>query len=56
MQELIESYLNGNISFVRNRLQNSSYTLGELLEYFVYHSGYCPSTDEIVMFVKRLEA
>ena len=57
MQETIESYLNGNISYVRNLLQNSaSFSLGELLEYFVNHSGYCPTTDEIVMFVKRLEA
>jgi hypothetical protein len=55
MQEIIESYLNGNISFVRYYLQNSDHSMGELLEYFVNDSGYSPTMQEIVMFVKRLE-
>ena len=57
MQDLINSYLNGNISYVREQLRNScSFSMGELLDYFVNHTGYYPTTDEIVLFVKRLEA
>ena len=57
MQELLESYLNGNISYVRNYLKESAtFSLGEFFDFFVNDSGYCPSTDEMVMFVKRLES
>ena len=53
IDEALESYINGNITHVRNWLQNATISLGELLEFYIY--DYKPSTREIVLFVKRLE-
>lgn len=55
MNSIVENYLNGNIKDAKAGLSNASFSLGEILDYFVNHSGYCPSNDEIVRFVKCLE-
>jgi hypothetical protein len=57
MKKLIDDYLtiqNPDFNY-HQRLINSPYSLGELLEYFVYHSGHCPTIDEVVQFVKAFE-
>lgn len=49
---MITSYINGNISTVKQDLENSPYSLGELLEYYVLE--YKPSMEAVILFVKRL--
>ncbi len=54
MNEMIESYVNGNISYVRECLHNSaSISLSEFLEIYIQEMN--PSTDEIVRFINRME-
>lgn len=51
--EALESYINGNISYVRSWLHESGMPLWELLQ--LYIDDYSPSDNEIVRFVKSLE-
>ncbi len=53
MTELLESYMNGNIAWVRKRMINRGHTLSEVLE--AYIDTYNPDTPDILLFVKRLE-
>lgn len=54
--EALESYVNGNISFVKEWLADANtawgLTFGEFLESYV--NGYNPSVEQILLFVKRL--
>ena len=52
MNELLESYINGNISHVINRLQNEPYGFTEFFD--AYIELYNPSIDDIKLFVRRL--
>ena len=48
----LESYINGNITFVKSWLASSDVTVGEFLE--LYIESFKPDTEDIVLFVKRL--
>ena len=52
MNELLESYINGNISHVRERLINEPYGFTEFFDAYV--DNYDPSIEDIKLFVRRL--
>lgn len=52
LREALESYVNGNIGYVKSWLEDSGYTLGQFLEYYI--EEYDPDKRDIVLFVKRL--
>ena len=58
MRELLESYLSGNISYVKEELARSdcgyvqTYNFTELFSYYI--DNYSPSTDDLKLFVSRL--
>ena len=52
INELIETYNNGNISTVRTSIKNKEYGLSELLDYYI--DNYNPSVYGIQLFVRRL--
>ena len=52
MNELLESYVNGNISHVRERLVNEPYGFTEFFD--AYIEMYNPSINDIKLFVRRL--
>jgi len=52
--QALESFINGNLSIVREWLKNATISLGEFLEIYIHE--YSPSDEEIVFFVKSLEA
>jgi len=52
MNELLESYVNGNIDHVRQRLVNEPYSFSEFFD--TYIELYSPSIDDIKLFVRRL--
>jgi hypothetical protein len=52
LEELVHSYVNGNITHVKDQMRIYSISLGDLLE--TYIDVEIPSQDNIVLFVKRL--
>jgi hypothetical protein len=52
MNELLESYVNGNISHVQQRLINEPYSFSEFFN--AYIELYNPSIEDIKLFVRRL--
>lgn len=52
MDELLENYINGNISHVKQRLTNEPYSFSEFFDHFI--DQHQPSTDDIKLFVRRL--
>ena len=53
MDALLESYVNGNIDYVKDQIKEFELSLGELLELYIHN--YDPHTNDIILFVKRLE-
>ena len=50
--DYIESYVNGNISFVREHLVNATYSLSEFLDQYVAECD--PSVEDVQLFIRRL--
>lgn len=53
MEDLLESYINGNHSWVKEQLAEREILLSELLEDYINQVD--PDHDDILLFVKRLE-
>jgi len=51
--ELIESYINGNGSYVREQLAEQGILLSELLEHYIIIAQ--PEFEDVVRFVRSLE-
>ena len=54
MNELIESYLNGNISWVKDQLKINNISISEFLEFYNNSCG-C-GINEAILIVRRLES
>lgn len=54
LDELIESYINGNKSYVRQQLAENDILLSELLEHYIIIAQ--PDVEGVVRFVRSLEA
>lgn len=54
MEDAIESYINGNGEAARKWLQNSNWSLGDILEVYIYM--YEPDNHSIISFVKKMES
>lgn len=52
MDDLLESYVNGNISYVKEQLINEPYSLSDL--YNAYIDACDPTPTELMLFVLRL--
>lgn len=52
MNKLLESYINGNISYVRQQLINAPYSLSEMLDQYI--TEYNPDINAIQLFIRRL--
>jgi hypothetical protein len=53
IEEALESYMNGNISYVKAWLgDNGEYDLGDFIAHFV--TAHDPTNEDIVHFVRRL--
>jgi len=53
MNELLESYVNGNISYVKQQLIDNDYLFSEL--YDLYIAQYDPNQYQLDLFVSRLD-
>ena len=51
-EELLESYLNGNISYVREQMKREGIYLCDMIELYV--EMYDPDGNEIVLMIRRL--
>jgi len=52
MHELLESYLNGNLTYVKQELEDADFTLAA---FFAYYIDQCdPGKDDMKMFIYRL--
>jgi len=52
MNELLESYLNGNLTYARQQLKNADFTLAA---FFAYYLDQCdPDKDDMKLFIYRL--
>lgn len=52
-EELVERYINGNQSYVRQQLAENDILLSELLEHYIIIAQ--PEVEDVVRFVRSLE-
>lgn len=52
-EELVERYINGNQSYVRQQLAENNILLSELLEHYIIIAQ--PEVEDVVRFVRSLE-
>lgn len=53
LEELVERYINGNQSYVRQQLAENDILLSELLEHYIIIAQ--PEVEDVVRFVRSLE-
>lgn len=56
MQTLIDDYLKGDNLAIYLYLEKNNVSVSTMLDYFIYHSGYCPSVNEISKFVNVVDS
>ena len=52
IEELLESYLNGNIGYVREQMTKEGIHLGNMVDFYILM--YNPDRYEVVLMVRRL--
>lgn len=56
MQTLIDDYLKGDNLAIYIYVEKTNVSVSAMLDYFIYHSGYCPSVHEISKFVNLVDS